>query len=127
MSAVETIGTPGLGGLVPAGSPVVSGRVHLGRLRAELPADRLSVLVGFGTLVWLGDPEATSPELGRMVYRGEASVDQRGRVVLDRHARGWLAVADPGAFEALVMAAPTGGVLVVPVEDFGRRVSEVTS
>jgi hypothetical protein len=47
--------------------------------------------------------------------------------VLDRHVRAWLAVADPGLFDALVMPAVAGGVLVVPVEDFGRRVSGVTS
>jgi len=127
MSAVETIETPGLGGLVPAGSPVVAGRVHLGRLRGKVPPDRLLVLVGFGTLVWLGSDEATPPELSRLVYRAAATVDRRGRLVLDRRARGWLAVKDPGSFEVLVMAAPAGGVLVVPVEDFGRRVSGVTS
>jgi len=32
MSAVETMDAPAGGGLVPAGVPVVSGRVHLGRL-----------------------------------------------------------------------------------------------
>jgi hypothetical protein len=129
MSAVETIGEPlGAGGLVPAGSPVVSGRVHLGRLRSRLPVDGpVAVLVGFGSLVWLGDPgEVTPPDLGRMAYRSEVTVDRRGRVVLDRRARAWLAVEDPTSFEALVMSAPAGGVLVVPVEDFGRRIEAVT-
>jgi hypothetical protein len=80
MSAAETIGTPEvLGGLVPAGSPVVAGRVHLGRLRSRLPAaDGVVVLVGFGSLAWLGTPDSTPPPLGRLVYRAEASVDRRG-------------------------------------------------
>jgi hypothetical protein len=30
------------------------------------------------------------------------------------------------AFDALVLSAPTGGVLVVPVEDFARRIEAVT-
>lgn len=128
MSAVETTGTPVLNGLLPPGSPVESGRVHLGRLRPQLPAGRVTVLVGFASLGWLGDPEAaTPPDLGRMVYRSDVSADRRGRVVLDRRARAWLAVADAASFDALVMPSPAGGVLVVPVEDFGRRISEVTS
>jgi len=130
LSAVETMGAPlGPGGLVPAGSPVASGRVHLGRMRSRLPVEGpVAVLAGFGSLVWLGDlEESAPPELGGMVYRGEVVVDRRGRVVLDRQARAWLAVVDPGLFEALVMPAPAGGVLVVPVEDFAGRVGAVTS
>jgi hypothetical protein len=52
MTAVETIGgSPALGGLVPAGSPVVSGRVHLGRPRSRLPvAGPVTLLAGFGRL-----------------------------------------------------------------------------
>jgi hypothetical protein len=127
MTAVETIGgSPALGGLIPAGSPVVAGRVHLGRLRSRLPVTGpVTLLAGFGTLAWLGDA-SLSPALGSMVYRSEVAVDRRGRVVLDRHARSWLAVADPASFEALVMPAPVGGVLVVPVDDFARRVEAVT-
>ena len=130
MSAVETMEVPAdVGGLVPAGVPVVSGRVHLGRLRSQLPLETPVVLVaGFGSLVWLGGPDMSAPEgLGRMVYRCEVAVDRRGRVVLDRQTRAWLAVAEPASFEALVMSARTGGVLVVPVESFGRRVEAVVA
>lgn len=112
--------------LVPPGVPVRSGRVHLGRLRAALPPSGLvRVVAGFGTVAWLGGPEDTPPGLGAMTYRGEASVDGRGRVVLNRQVRAWLAVADPAAFEAVTMPAPGGGVLVVPVEGFAGRVEAV--
>jgi hypothetical protein len=84
------------------------------------------VAVGFGAVCWLGAPSDPVPVLGPMTYRTEARVDGRGRVVLDRRVRAWLAVEDPGGFEALVMPAPGGGVLVVPVEGFARRLGEVT-
>lgn len=126
MSAVEAVEAPAGGGLVPVGVPVVSGRVHLGRLRSRVPtAGPISVTVGFGSLVWLGDPGA-APDLGRMVYRTELRADRRGRLVLDRQARAWLALADPVSFEALVMPAPDAGVLVVPVDGFARRIAAVT-
>jgi hypothetical protein len=127
MSAVEMMDTPAGGGLVPAGVPVVSGRVHLGRLRSHLPADGpLAIVVGFGSLAWLGGPDEAAPDLGRMVYRTVVRADRRGRVVLDRQARAWLALTDPVIFEVLVMPAPAGGVLVVPVDGFARRVAAVT-
>ena len=127
MSAVEAVEAPAGGGLVPVGMPVVSGRVHLGRLRSHLPADGpIAVLVGFGSVVWLGAPDATAPDLGRIVYRTVVQADRRGRVVLDRQARAWLALPDPMIFEALVMPAPTAGVLVAPVDGFTRRVAAVT-
>jgi hypothetical protein len=128
MSAVESMDAPAEGGLVPAGAPVISGRVHLGRLRSQLPVGGPHTLaVGFGTVAWLGGPEMSVPAgLGQMVYRREVTADRRGRLTLDRHARSWLAVADTMAFDALVMAAPAGGLVVVPVEDFARRVKAVT-
>jgi hypothetical protein len=117
-------GTP----LTPPGVPVRSGRVHLGRLRAHLPTSGpVTVVAGFATVCWLGGPDECPPDLGRMVYRAETTPDRRGRVVLDRRARAWLAVAAPGEFEAVVMAAPLGGVLVVPTEDYARRSEAVTS
>jgi hypothetical protein len=117
-------GTP----LTPPGVPVRSGRVHLGRLRPRVPAGGpVTVVAGFATVCWLGGPDASPPDLGRMVYRAETTPDRRGRVVLDRRARAWLAVATPGEFEAVVMAAPSGGVLVVPVEDYARRAEAVTT
>ncbi len=128
MSAVETMDAPAGAGLVPVGVPVVSGRVHLGRLRSHLPADGpIAMVVGFGSLAWLGGPNDTAPELGRMVYRTVVRADRRGRVVLDRQARAWLALPDPVTFEALVMPAPTAGVLVAPTDGFARRVAAVTS
>lgn len=127
MSAVETVDAPASAGLVPVGVPVVSGRVHLRRLRSRLRAERpITVAVGFGSLVWLGASDETEPVLGRMVYRTEVQADRRGRVVLDRQARAWLALPDPAVFEALVVPAPGGGVLVVPVDGFTRRVAVVT-
>jgi hypothetical protein len=112
--------------LVPPGAPVRSGRLHVGRLRSRLPVDGpVRVLVGFGSVCWLGGPHDVPPGLGRMVFRAEAPIDRRGRVVLDRRARAWLAVEDPAAFEAVVMPAPAGGVLVVPVEGFAGRAEAV--
>lgn len=112
--------------LMPPGSPVRSGRLHVGRLRSRLPVDGpVRVLVGFGSMCWLGGPDDAPPGLGRMVFRAEAPIDRRGRVVLDRRARAWLAVADPAAFDAVVMPAPAGGVLVVPVEGFTGRAEAV--
>jgi hypothetical protein len=128
MSVAETMeATAVTAALVPAGSPVVHGRVHLGRLRSQLPNGPLSLLVGFGTVAWLGDPTSAAPDLGRMVYRRTVELDGRGRLALDRQARAWLTVSDAASFDALVMSAPGGGLVVVPVEDFGRRASTVAA
>jgi hypothetical protein len=35
--------------------------------------------------------------------------------------RSWLAVADPMAFDVVIIPAIEGGLLAVPVEDFARR------
>lgn len=122
MSAVETMDTPASGGLVPVGVPVVSGRVHLGRLRSHLPADRpIAVVVGFGSLVWLGALDEAAPDLGRMVYRSVVRADHRGRVVLNRQARAWLALPDPASFEALVMPATRVGQVGWRVRAGGSR------
>jgi hypothetical protein len=109
-----------------SGAPVRSGRLNLGRLRSRLPiTGPVAVVVGFATACWLGAPSESPPELGRLVYRTDARVDGRGRVVLVRRARAWLGVGDPASFEAVTMAASDGGVLVVPVEDFARRFEAV--
>jgi hypothetical protein len=129
MSAAAELGDAVVRGplaLMPPGAPVSAGRVHVGRLRSRLPAlGPVQVVVGFGSVCWLGGPDDRPPSLGRMVYRAEAGIDRRGRLVLDRRGRAWLAVADPGAFEAVVMPAPAGGVLVIPVEGFSGRLHAV--
>lgn len=126
MSAAAELDAVSRAVLVPPGAPVRSGRVHVGRLRAALPTSGpVRVLAGFGTVAWLGGPDDTPPGLGAMVWRGEAPIDQRGRVVLSRQARAWLAVPDPTAFDAVLMPAPGGGALVVPVENFAGRVEAV--
>lgn len=107
------------------GAPVRSGRLSLGRLRRFVPTGTATVVVGFGTAAWVGDPAESSPDLGRLSYRGEVTVDPRGRVVLDRRARAWLGVEDPSRFDAVALAAGEGGVLVVPVEGFARRFEAV--
>lgn len=124
-AAMELAEAPAV--LAPSGSPICRGRVHLGRLRSRLPSSgAISVAVGFGSVCWLGSPDDPVPALGQMAYRTETRMDGRGRVVLDRRVPAWLAVEDPASFEALLMPAPAGGVLVVPVEDFTRRIGEVS-
>lgn len=104
------------------GVPVRSGRMHLGRLRSLVTADAdLVVAAGFGTACWVGESGAGMPNLGRLGYRTTTIVDERGRIVLDRRVRTWLAVEDERAFDAVTIPAPDGGILVVPVEDFARR------
>jgi hypothetical protein len=119
----------GVGGLAPAGMPVRDGRLHLARLREWLPAgDRLVVVTGFATACWLGAAVAEPPGLGRHVHRSAARIDHRGRVVLDRRSRAWLAVADRARLEAVALPVSwdCGGLLVVPIEDYARRFEAVT-
>jgi hypothetical protein len=131
VSAAATLdGTskPGLD-LAPTGVPVRSGRVHVARVRHWLPLrGELAVVVGFGNACWLGSPELQPPDLGRQVYRSTARIDGRGRVVLDRRTRAWLAVENAASFQAVTL--PLGwaceGLLVVPVEDYARRLEAVT-
>jgi hypothetical protein len=129
VSAAAHLVTPGSprAALTPAGIPIGRGRVHLGRLRSLLDgADALAVVTGFGTAAWLGPRTVAAPNLGRLVYRATTRLDGRGRVVLDARVRNWLAVADPLAFEAVIVPAPSGGVLVVPVDEFARRWEVIT-
>ena len=73
-----------------------------------------------------GPPAAPSPNLGRLAYRTETRIDQRGRVLLDLRVRSWLAVTHPLAFEVAIVPTEGGGLLVVPVEDLVRRWDVIT-
>lgn len=108
--------------LAPMGIPVRDGRLALGRLREIVPrGETLEVLAGFATACWIGPPGSRAPDLGRLAYRSRTGIDRRGRVMVDYRARAWLAVADANRFEVVAFAAETGGILVMPVEDFARR------
>lgn len=114
--------------LAPAGMPVRNGRLHLARIRHWLPLDgELVVVTAFATGCWLGSAGDQPPDLGRHVYRSTAVVDTRGRVVLDRRSRAWLAVTNPALFQAVAMPLQRpAGVVVVPIEDYARRIEAVT-
>jgi hypothetical protein len=115
------------GALTPKGFPIRDGRLHLGRMRTNLDGhDRVAVVAGFANAVWLGPPATAGPNLGRLAYRTETSVDPRGRLLLDFRVRSWLAVADTLAFDVVIVAAETSGLLVVPVEDFSQRWEVIT-
>jgi hypothetical protein len=122
VSAASHVSAPPAGGLVPAGIPVRDGRLHLGRLRGLLDGDgRLAVVAGFATGAWIGPPATSPPDLGRLTYRTDTSVDRRGRVLVDFRVCRWLAVTDTHAFEVVVVPADPGGLLIVPAEGFARR------
>ena len=88
--------------------------------------DRLRSSPGFASAAWVGPPTASAPHLGRLAYRSETRVDERGRLLLDFRVRDWLGVADPLAFEVVVVPAEAGGLLIVPVEDFAHRWEAIT-
>jgi hypothetical protein len=108
--------------LVPVGIPIRRGRLHLGRLRPFLDgADTVAVAVGFASAAWVGPRTEPAPNLGRLGYRSDTRIDERGRLVLDLRVRNWLGVANPLAFEVVVVPASPAGLLVIPVEDFAHR------
>jgi hypothetical protein len=113
--------------LEPIGFPVRDGRMALGRQRVALGsgAAKLNVVAGFNTAVWLGCPDMDAPALGRLVWRGTATIDGRGRVVLDRRARAYLAVADLASFEVVVLRPANGGLLLVPLDGFEARLEAI--
>jgi hypothetical protein len=140
MSALETVSTDRLAellvsaasqlaesggtraGLTPTGIPICRGRLHLGRLRSLLrPGETVAVVAGFATAVWLGSRSASPPNLGRLAYRSETRVDDRGRVVLDLRVRAWLGIEDPMRFEVVAVPAARAGLMLVPIDDFARR------
>jgi hypothetical protein len=107
---------------MPSGIPIREGRLHLGRLRTWLDGhDRVAVVAGFASAVWIGPPTTAPPHLGRLAYRTETTVDRRGRLLLDFRVRSWLGVADTLAFEVVIVPAEGCGLLIVPVEDFSQR------
>ena len=113
---------PGRAALAPMGLPIRRGRLHLGRLRPLLdPTQPVAVAAGFATAAWLGAQDMSAPHLGRLAYRSETRVDERGRVVLDLRIRAWLGIEDPMCFEVVAIPVAEGGLLVVPIEDFARR------
>jgi len=110
---------------VPDGRPVTRGRVALGRYRALVaPQGVCAAAVGFNTAAWLGPPGASPPPLPGLHHSDTAAVDPRGRVVLSRAVRAYLAVEDVEAFDAVVVGIGDG-LLLIPCEDFARRQQEV--
>jgi hypothetical protein len=132
VSAAELLATAPAGAaatLRPVGTPVRRGRLALGRYRGLVAADaraaRVQVAACFAGACWLGPVSVPSPDLGRLAYRSETPLDGRGRLVLDRRARGWLAVPDPDRFDVLLVPGMPG-LWVVPLDDLDRRWEEVS-
>lgn len=114
--------------LVPAGVPIKRGTVALARMQAALPSPlplELTVVAGLRSACWIGTADQLAPGLGRLSHWTTARLDSRVRLTLDRHVRGYLGVANPSDFAAVLVALPTGGVLVVPVEDLDARLDRV--
>lgn len=120
----------GVGGpVLHAAVPVRRGRVSLGRLGPSVapsrPAD-VHLVAGLRSACWIGPPDARPPELGRLCHQTTATIDTRWRLSLDRHVRGYLGVVDPLDFDVVLVSLPTGGVLLVPVEDLEERLARVS-
>ncbi|MCU1395305.1 MAG: hypothetical protein JWM34_3733 [Ilumatobacteraceae bacterium] len=116
------------GALVPTGIPVRRGRLYLGRLRTLLDSsERPSLGVRFATACWIGPAGGSMPNLGQLRYAATIDVDPRGRLVLDRRVRSWLAVDTPMCFDVITAPASEGGVLVVPVDGFAQRWQAISS
>ena len=129
VSAAASLGEPSPGGpvLVPAGVPISDGRFSVGRLSRWLPDGELSVVTGFATACWLGSPTDPPPPLGRHVYRSFSTVSARSRLRIDHRSRAWLAVTDASFFDAVPIPwTDPLGLLLVPVEDYARRIEAVT-
>lgn len=127
------------GGRVPstgAGGPILHaavavrlGRISLGRFGLSLapsrPAD-VRLVAGLRSACWIGPPDARAPDLGRLCHHTTATIDARHRLNLDRHVRGYLGVSDPLDFDVVLVSPPTGGLLLVPVEDLEERLARVS-
>ena len=135
MSAAEALNAPNENAVAsPAfalvGLPVREGRLSLGHQREALgpgACDTVAVVAGFQTAAWVGRPEWSPPNLGRLRWHATSSLDNRGRVSLDRRARAYLAVPDPAAFDVVVLRSPGGGLLLVPTDGFEARLAAVAS
>lgn len=113
--------------LAPAGVPVHDGRFSVGRLSRWLPTGEIAVVTGFAVATWLGSPTDPHPLLGHQIYRSFTTVGARNRLRLDFRSRAWLAVNDTAHFEAVVIPLPDPrGLLLVPVDDYARRIEAVT-
>jgi hypothetical protein len=110
--------------VILAAVPVVKGRLSLGR-RVGKPSVPMAALAGLRSVCWLGPDPESAPGLGRLVHQTTVAVDERGRVVLNRRLRGFLGLVDPDDFEAVVVVLPSGGVLVVPADDFDGSLGRV--
>ena len=131
MSAATALTDPGRAGLplVPAGLPVRRGRLSLGKLRHAFWPGALEVVevtAGFATDCHLGRPGHTPPDLGRLVARDVTPIDDRSRITLDRRIRAFLAIADPAEFTVVAANHPAGGLLLIPTDDFDRRLEALT-
>ena len=128
MTAAFELAAPRPEPLIPAGQPVLDGRLTLGRLIDRFAGHEgtLAVAAGFGTVGWIGAVGAEPPDLGRLAWHGRARVDLRDRLMLERRVRVYLAVADVARFNVVLIPIDEGGLLVVPVEGFATRVVAVT-
>lgn len=134
MSAAAALGPEASASIDPqlavVGLPVRSGRVCLGRQREALgpgACSEVAVVVGFETAAWVGRKDQSPPLLGRLCWHATSTLDGRGRVVLDRRARAYLAVEDPAAFHVVVLRPTGGGLLLVPTESVQRRLQAVAA
>jgi hypothetical protein len=111
----------------PLGIPCLHGRVSVKRFRDRLGDDptTLTVLAQFAGVCWVGQP-ADAPMLSGLVLPRTSGLDGRGRLGIDRPARLRLMVPDIAAFHVVPVHAPGGGVFLVPVNDFVRRVQGVS-
>lgn len=111
--------------VVPAGLAVREGRLTVARYRWAMGPDPLVLAVGLRSACWIGPEDGTAPQLGRLTHRAPVVLDRRGRFRLDRNALGYLGVTDAARFEVIAVAVPTGGLLLVPVDDLEARLGRV--
>lgn len=121
MAALAELSADRPGLVVPPGIPVREGRFSVGTLLDRLRGE-LSAVAGFATTLWVGPADASPPVVGPMPIRGSAHLSSKGRLFVDRRLRLWLDVADVALFDAVVLPADAGGIVIVPRERFFERV-----